>query len=259
MMNGAQVRGQLLIQLDRVALQFGAQRILDGISLAVRPGEFVAIVGPSGCGKSTLLRLLGGLARQTDGHISIAGEVPERAWNLFSYVFQTPRLVPWRTALGNVLLGMELRNPALPAGTRLDTARLHLQQVGLGLDGHKYPRMLSGGERQRVALARALAVQPEVILMDEPFAALDVRTRRQLQALVHDLWQRTQKTVVLVTHDLAEAVAMAGRIVVLSGKPTRVLDVVDVPTGPPRDVETDPELLRIRGQLHCYLQGDVSG
>jgi NitT/TauT family transport system ATP-binding protein len=237
------------IEFDTVAIRFGASPVLDGVSFAVLEGEFLCLLGPSGCGKSSLLRVIGGLMPASGGMVRVLGGQPEERWRRLAFVFQNPRLVQWRTALENVMLGMELR---MDGGAPPDADRRayrYLEMVGLGNDIGKYPGMLSGGERQRVALARALAVEPDIVLMDEPFSALDITTRERLRDEVIQLWRSTRKTVVFVTHDLDEALYLADRVIILSDKPTRVLRMIEVPMPRPRDLYHDPEIGRIRGEM----------
>ncbi len=239
-----------VLEFDKVALALGGERIYDDLTFAVEQGEFLCILGPSGCGKSTALRLIGDLLPLQAGRVAVEGRPPAEAWRALAYVFQQPRLVPWRSALGNVLLGMELRYDAMPKAAMRDRAAQLLDLVGLGRDAGKYPAMLSGGERQRVAIARALAVEPKIILMDEPFSALDLNTRRRMRAELVGLWQKTGKTVIFVTHDIEEALVLADRILLLSNKPTRVLETIALEAARPRDLAGDPELQRHRARLH---------
>jgi NitT/TauT family transport system ATP-binding protein len=169
-------------------------------------------------------------------------------------VFQSPRLAPWRNALDNVLLGVELRMGRAEARRREARARELLALVGLADAAKKYPSMLSGGERQRVAIARALAVDPDIVLMDEPFSALDPNTRRRMRAEIERIWQQTGRTVLFVTHDIEEALVLADRIVLLSNKPTRVLESIEVPAARPRHPAADPILQALREQLTQRFQ-----
>ena len=245
-----------MIEFSEVAVRFGGQTLYDGLSFAVRDGEFLCILGPSGCGKSTTLRVIGGLLGAESGTVRVDGRAPAEAWEQISYVFQSPRLVPWRDALGNVVLAMELRWGAKAKGGKAamrSRARELLELVGLAADAHKYPRMLSGGERQRVAIARALAVEPRIILMDEPFAALDVATRRRMREEIVAIWQRTKKTVVFVTHDVDEALALADRVLLFSNKPARILETLAIAAPRPRALESDAELARHRARLHALF------
>ncbi len=223
-----------IITLENVGVTFGQEQIYDRLNFVVRRGEFVCILGPSGCGKSTSLRMIGGLLDVTIGRIAVDGRAPRDAWPEIAFVFQSPRLVPWRTALDNVLLGSELRFGAGDRVRRKARATDLLSLVGLAGDAGKYPSMLSGGERQRVAIARALAVDPKIILMDEPFSALDPNMRSRMRIEMEHIWLETGKTVVFVTHDIDEALQLADRTIVLSNKPSRVIDIIELETPRPR-------------------------
>jgi len=246
-------RAAPVITFRDVDLTLGGERIYDRLSFDVRPGEFLCILGPSGCGKSTSLRLIGGLLPAAGGTLSINGKTPREAWPEIAFVFQSPRLVPWRNAIGNVMLGEELRFGRRGRAERFDRARALLELVGLGRDAEKYPLMLSGGERQRVAIARALAVDPKIVLMDEPFSALDPNTRRRMRVEIERIWQSTGKTIVLVTHDIDEALVLADRVVLLSNKPTHVLETIELPFARPRRVD-DPSLATLRTRLLTLFQ-----
>jgi NitT/TauT family transport system ATP-binding protein len=237
-----------IITFDNVGLSFGEEQIYDRLSFDVRRGEFVCILGPSGCGKSTSLRIVGGLLDVDIGRVTVDGCAPRDAWSEIAFVFQSPRLVPWRTALDNVLLGSELRFGSGDRERRRVRATELLSLVGLAGDARKYPSMLSGGERQRVAIARALAVDPKIVLMDEPFSALDPNMRSRMRVEMERIWLETGKTVVFVTHDIDEALQLADRTVVLSNKPTRVLEIIELQTPRPRalgnpDIDTHRQKL----------------
>lgn len=207
-----------LIEVRDLVVRFGERVVIDGLSFDVAPGEFLCVLGPSGSGKTTLLRVLGGLLAPSAGTVRVAGEPPERAWGSAAYVFQSPRLVPWRTALANIELAQELR---FGSGDR-DRARRYLALVGLTEHADRFPAVLSGGERQRVALARALAVEPAVIYMDEPFSALDGATRTRLRGELREIWRAEQRTIIFVTHDVAEADALATRVLEFTDRPARI-------------------------------------
>lgn len=244
------------LELDRVEYRYnGTFTALRDVSFAARPGEFVSIVGPSGCGKSTLLDLVDGLARPTAGAVRIDGrEVtapgPDRAM-----VFQAHGLLPWRTVEGNIAFALEasgrteLRNESRPA--RAARIEWLIDLVGLGGFGKFYPGALSGGMRQRVNLARALAVEPDILLMDEPFAALDAQTRDVMQVELLRVWQQRQATVLFVTHSIQEAVFLADRVVVISGRPGCVKRVIDVDLPRPRlpEVRRTPQFHRYEEQI----------
>jgi NitT/TauT family transport system ATP-binding protein len=228
---------------------------LAGVDLDVGPGEFVALVGPSGCGKSTLLDLVGGFTRPTSGSISV-GDRPVTGPGLDrGLVFQQYALLPWRTALANVELGLEAKR--LSRRRRRAVAREHLELVGLTGFEDRYPHQLSGGMRQRVAIARSLAFDPDVLLMDEPFAALDAQTRETLQGELLRIWDRTGKTVVFITHGIDEAVLLGQRVAVMTPRPGRITAVLDVPLSLARrqgDVRADPDFARIRHRVWELLQ-----
>ncbi len=246
------------IEFREVRAVLGGQVILDEVSFSVRQREFVCLLGPSGSGKSTTLRIVGGLLRSTRGTVRVLGAAPEEGWRHLAFVFQSPRLLPWRTALENVVLGMELRDEN---GNRIEMtnrARHYLVMVGLLADAQKYPGQLSGGERQRVSLARALAVEPDIILMDEPFSALDVNTRERLRDEVIRIWRSTGKAIFFVTHDLDEALYLADRVIIISDKPTRVLRAIELPMSRPRDLFGDPEIARIRAEIRELFR-DMKG
>ncbi len=206
---------------------------LDRINLSIRSGEFATIVGPSGCGKSTLLDLIGGLSRPTSGDIYLDGSRIVGAALDRGIVFQQYALLPWYTALQNVAFGLEIKG--VKKAERLAIARRYLALVGLSAFADRYPHELSGGMRQRVAIARSLAHDPAVLLMDEPFAALDAQTRETLQAELLRIWEQSGKTVVFITHSLDEAVYLGQRVVVMAAQPGRIRAIVDVPLSHRRD------------------------
>jgi len=245
---------QPAISLSGVTLTLGGSEIYSDVTFDVAPGEFVCLLGPSGCGKSTALRLIGDLLPVQGGRVEVEGMLPSAGWERTAFVFQSPRLLPWKTTLENAAFGLEMRHPEIDKNTRLKRAQRELEHVGLGQDGHKMPVMLSGGERQRVSIARALALDPDIILMDEPFSALDHTTRTRLRQQIVDLWADTGKTVLFVTHDIDEALFLADRIVVLSNKPTHVEQVVIVDAPRPRDLDASPALDAIRAELIAIFE-----
>ena len=242
------------IIFSNVKLELGGSVIYEDVSFSVSAGEFVCLLGPSGCGKSTALRLIGDLMPWQTGDVRVEGLAPAKAWNKLAYVFQAPRLLPWKNALDNAAFGLELRQPEIGADERRRRAQAELARVGLAADAHKMPAMLSGGERQRVAIARALALDPDIVLMDEPYSALDHTTRTRLRQQIVELWQQTGNTVLFVTHDIDEALSLADRIIVLSKKPTKVREIVTVTADRPRDPGADPELKRLRAELISVFQ-----
>jgi NitT/TauT family transport system ATP-binding protein len=212
---------------------------LEAVSLDVAPHEFLTVLGPSGCGKSTLLAILGGLTTPDAGEVRIAGRpVTGPDPRQVAMVFQDPGLFPWRTALENVEFGLELQG--VPAAARRERARALLEPVGLrGFEG-RYPRELSGGMKQRVAIARALALDAPILLMDEPFGALDEQTRLLMGEWLLGIWARTRKTVVFVTHSLQESILLSQRVVVMTARPGRVKASFAVALPTPRDLDAPP-------------------
>jgi len=212
-----------------VTHRYGPLPVLDGIDLHVRSGEIVAVLGPSGCGKSTLLRMLGGLERPTSGRVLTSGVPPAGCLNPLTFIFQDFALVPWRSVKDNVALPLE--HHRMPRADRDARVAAALARVNLSAFAAAFPRQLSGGMRQRTAIARALAVNPAILLMDEPLSALDAQTRELLLDDLTRLWAETRFTAVYVTHNLAEAIRLGHRVVVLSRRPGRIRDIVaiDIP------------------------------
>lgn len=247
------------ISLSDVTLSYGALQIVGGISLDIQPGEAVSIIGPSGCGKTTLLRMLAGLALPTSGSIRLDGQMVSGPNRSVAIVFQDygKALLPWRTAAGNVSLALEAR--ACPAKERPEIIRDLLAKIGLSRHADKYPSEMSGGMQQRLQIARCLAQEPKVLLMDEPFGALDAMTRQALQDEVLALVASTGTTMVFVTHDLEEAIYLGDRIICLQPNPGRIGRIVDVRLKRPRDqllTREDPEFLRLRRELYDLIKDD---
>ena len=224
------------VELDNVTKFYNTQEKLHAlhqVSFGIDKGEFVCIVGPSGCGKSTLLKIMAGLDTPSSGEVRFQGGPVRGPHAKISMVFQSFGLFPWRTVLENVEYGLEMRK--VPKNERQDTARQYLDMVGLGNCEHMYPKQLSGGMKQRVGIARALAVQPEVVLMDEAFSAIDEVTADVLREEVSEIHKETAKTFVLVTHNLSEAIELADKVVVLSSRPAKVKRIFPVTLERPRD------------------------
>jgi len=213
-------------------------KALEGIDLEIRRGEFVSLIGPSGCGKSTLLRVIGDLIRPTRGEVVVNGKPAARARRERDYgmVFQAPVLMEWRTVEDNVRLPLEILGR--PAAQRATRTREMLDLVELGDFVKHYPYQLSGGMQQRVAIARALSFEPAILLMDEPFGALDEMTRERMNSEVLRIWEQTGITIVFVTHSIPEAVFLSSRVVVMSARPGRIRDVIDVDLARPRNEDT---------------------
>ena len=238
--------GSLEIRIDRKTFDSpqGKLIVLQDVAIAIDPGEFVCIVGGSGCGKTTLLRIIAGLETDYEGRVSLDGE-PVKAPGLDrGVVFQEHRLLPWLTVHDNVAFGLA----RTPREERIKKTRHYINLVGLDDFEHEYPRRLSGGMSQRVALARALAGCPEVLLLDEPFASLDALTRVRLQRELLRLWQAEKTTVVLVTHDIEEAVYLADRVVVMSPQPGTIREIVPVGLRRPRE-RTGEDFVVVRKQI----------
>lgn len=233
----------------------GAVEVLQKQSMTVEEREFVALLGPSGCGKSTLLRIINGLTEPDQGSVTLGGEdvtsVPGKGRGM---VFQTFDLFPWRTALENVAFGLEAAGVA--KAERMERAREYLDKVGLSQFEKSLPHELSGGMQQRVGIARAFAINPKILLMDEPFGALDVQTRDVMQDQLLDIWQSDQKTVLFVTHGIEEALYLADRVLVFSPRPARVVMELKVPFARPRneDIRTSPDFLDLRKQISEVLK-----
>jgi NitT/TauT family transport system ATP-binding protein len=235
------------IRIADVAMRYRRDRVeteaLAGVDLEIADGEFVAIVGPSGCGKSTLLRLVAGLILPSAGRIEVLGQAVTKPFTDVGIVFQNPVLLEWRTTLGNVLFQIEIRG--LPSAGHRARAMELLAQVGLAEFADRYPHELSGGMRQRTAIARALLHDPPLLLMDEPFGALDALTREQIRLDLEDLWLATRKTVLFITHSVDEAVLLADRVIVMSPRPGRIERILQIDLPRPRGLEarSDPRFI----------------
>ncbi|WP_007511021.1 MULTISPECIES: ABC transporter ATP-binding protein [Pseudofrankia] len=226
---------------------------LGPLDLAVGDGEFVCVVGPSGCGKSTFLRIVAGLVRPTGGTVEVRASSPNPA----AMIFQDYGIYPWKTVEANVRFGLDVRG--VPRGEARDRARTWLERMGLAEFAYAYPHQLSGGMRQRVSIARALAVEPEILLMDEPFAALDAQLRTILQDELLAICQAERRTVLFVTHSLEEAIVLGDRVVVMSARPGRILAERVPPFPRPRSAEVreSAEFAAFRGELWTLLRGEV--
>lgn len=235
------------VDISDLSIRFGDETVLDHLDLTVEEGEFLCLLGPSGCGKSTLLRVIGGLI-PAQGAVLVFGQAPRDAWDQLAFVFQQSRMLPWRSALSNVMLGMQLRFGRRNRAERREIAMDALRKVGLDNVWKRPAHVLSGGEQQRVAIARGLSVRPRILMMDEPFSALDLQTRRQLREQIVKLWEETGITTIFVTHDVDEALVVGNRIVTFSPKPTRIVDDLTIDVPHPRDARSaamDPYRRRI--------------
>ena len=229
------------------------------VTLTVGDGEFVSVVGPTGCGKSTLLNVGAGLLSPSSGTVQVFGQPLEGINKRAGYMFQTESLMPWRTALGNVMAGLEFRG--VPEADARRQAEDWLKRVGLGGFGDRYPHQLSGGMRKRTSLAQTLALDPDIILMDEPFSALDIQTRQLMENEVLDLWAAKKKAVLFITHDLDEAIAMSDRVVVLSAGPaSHPIGEFHIDLPRPRDVaevRTQPRFIELHQAIWDVLREEV--
>jgi NitT/TauT family transport system ATP-binding protein len=261
---GRAVSDETVIDVRDLSLTFqtndGPVYALSQATLQVKRGEFISFIGPSGCGKTTLLRVIADLEKPTEGSITVNGVSPEEARlkRQYGYVFQAPALYPWRTVDRNVMLPLEVFG--LPKAEREARAAKYLAMVNLTGFEKKHPWQLSGGMQQRVSIARALSFEPSLLLMDEPFGALDEIVRDKLNEQLLALWRETRKTVIFVTHSIPEAVFLSTRIVVMSPRPGRIIDVIDCDLGPNRtlDIRETPEFLKIAQRVREGLRAGHS-
>ena len=248
-MNSAPVK----VHIDNVVKTFngrnGEMVALNGVSLDIHENEFICVVGPSGCGKSTLLNIIAGLLEPTSGQVYCDGKLVTGTGTDRGVVFQQYALFPWLTVKKNVRFALEMRG--VKGAEADELAMQYLEKVDLAKFADHYPKELSGGMKQRVAIARAYAAEPEVLLMDEPFGALDAQTRTQLQQELLNTWEKEQKTCFFITHDVEEAIILAQRVVVMCARPGRVKDIVDIDIPYPRDQETkmSPRFLELKNQI----------
>lgn len=255
-----------MLSIQNVSKTFSSRRkkseatvvALDNVSLDIEDGEFCAIIGASGCGKSTLLRIVDGLTAPTTGRILLRDVEVDKPGPERAVVFQHAHLMPWRTVQRNVELGLEARS--VTASQRRERASHYLELVGLSHARDQYPAQLSGGMQQRVGLARAFAVEPELLLLDEPFGALDAQTRLQLQTELSRIWSLQGRTAILITHDIEEAVFLADRVVVMGSRPGRVVEIVDIPFGRPRtdEIRLHPDFATLKQRLWEALRDGMA-
>lgn len=241
------------VKIDHVEKIFetkkGSVVALNGVDLDIKENEFICVVGPSGCGKSTLLNIIAGLLPATGGSVYVDGNKVEGTGTERGVVFQQYALFPWLTVIKNVMFGLKLKG--MNKAEAQETAMKYLKKVGLEEFADSYPKELSGGMKQRVAIARAYAVQPEVLLMDEPFGALDAQTRTQLQSELLQTWENERKTCFFITHDVEEAIILATRVVIMSARPGRIRDIVEIDIPYPRDQETkmSPRFMELKNYI----------
>jgi NitT/TauT family transport system ATP-binding protein len=258
------MNGPTKLDIDRLSKRYWFEReareipALDDVSLSVADGEFVAVVGPSGCGKTSLMNIVAGLLSYDEGTVSIDGKKVTGPGVDRAVVFQHSSLLPWRTIAGNIRYGMEMQRRFDAATMRTRTEHF-VKLVGLGGFENHYPSELSGGMQQRVNLARALASDPVVLLMDEPFAALDAQTREFMQTELLKIWSHAKKTVLFITHQINEAVYLADRVIVMSARPGRVKGTFDVPFSRPRglDLKRDPQFLELEDAIWKLIEEEA--
>ncbi len=242
------------VEITGVSQRYGERQVLEAIDLAVAPGEFVSLVGPSGCGKSTLLKVLAGLLAPSSGGASVGGQPTTGRRGLVAYMPQRDLLLPWRRALENAVLGAQIAGVPVPVAR--ERARGMFEQFGLAGFEKSWPGELSGGMRQRLALLRTFLLDRDVLLLDEPFGALDAITRRQMYAWLQEVWLADQRTAIFVTHDVEEAIYLSDRVIVLSARPGRIVTELTVPLPRPRerDVVSDPKFVELKSELLAALE-----
>src|SRR5215467_1364991 len=245
------------LQVSHLGKTFGELRALQDINLAVERGEFIAVVGPSGCGKTTFLRIVAGLEPASSGEVALDGRAVRGPGGDRGFVFQSDNLLPWRTVFANAIIGREIAGQVGPAERRRTMELLRL----IGLEGFEsyFPRQLSGGMRQRVNLARALAIDPEILLMDEPFSALDAQIREIMHTELMRIWEKGRKTVLFVTHQIDEAVFLSDRVLVLARRPGRVQETVPIALPRPRTlaVKRTAEFVAYVDRIWRLIEDDV--
>lgn len=246
------------IAVSRIHKRYGTTEMVEalaGVDLNIRNGEFVCLLGPSGCGKSTLLRIMAGINRPSDGEVLVRASTKHEAKT--ATVFQDYGIFPWKTVGSNVGFGLEIAG--IPKKVRRERVDRWLQRLGIYEFRNVYPAALSGGMKQRVSIARALAVEPSILFMDEPFAALDAQLRRVMQDELLELWQNDVRTVVFVTHNIDEALLLGDRVIVLSARPGRIIANIDVPFLRPRssDVRLDPQFAELEQSIWTELRQEV--
>jgi len=245
------------LQISRLGKSFGELQALHDINLAIERGEFIAVVGPSGCGKTTFLRIVAGLEAASSGEVELDGRAVTGPGGDRGFVFQTDNLLPWRTVFANAIIGREVAGRVGPAERRRTLELLKL----VGLEGFEnyHPRQLSGGMRQRVNLARALAIDPQVLLMDEPFSSLDAQTREIMQTELMRIWEAGRKTVLFVTHQIDEAVFLADRVLVFARRPGRLRETVAIELARPRTlaIKRTAEFVRYVDHIWRLIEDDV--
>ncbi|SEI11099.1 NitT/TauT family transport system ATP-binding protein [Rhizobium tibeticum] len=254
-----QQNAKSMVSIDAVTMSFGSYVAVQDVNLTVADGEFLAIVGPTGCGKSTILNAIAGLLKPASGTVTIDSAPVKGVQNDIGYLFQQDALLPWKTSIENVELGLLFKG--VSSAERRERSMNWLAKVGLKGFEHRYPHQLSGGQRKRVQMAQALISGPKVILMDEPFSALDIHTRHLMQNELLRLWQEERRAVVMITHDLEEAIALGDRVAILAAGPrSRVIESFPVELERPRDVaeiKLDPRFMDLYRNIWASLRGEV--
>ena len=250
------------IQFDKISFDFqtenGPLRVVNDVSLDIQENEFICIVGPSGCGKTTLMNLLAGFAKPTEGRLTLDGKPIEGPGRDRGVIFQEYGVFPWLTVEQNILFGLKLSGSKTLASEAESVCRKYLGLMGLTDFAKAFPKTLSGGMRQRLAIARAYAAQPEFLLMDEPFGALDAQTRSKMQNLLLEVLQREGKTVMMITHSVDEAVYLASRIVVVTARPARIKEIIEIPFGYPRNesLHETAEFIAIKAHVRDLVMAE---
>ena len=252
------------IRFDRVSVEFptaaGRMKVVDDVSYDIRDGEFVSVIGPSGCGKTTMLNMAAGFVKPTAGAVLLDGKPVEAPGPDRGVIFQDYGVFPWLTVRENIAFGLKLRANRVPESERREIVSRYMRLMGLADFADAWPRTLSGGMRQRLAIARAYAVKPEFLLMDEPFGALDAQTRSAMQDLLLEVLQAEGKTVMLITHSVEEAIYLSSRIVVMTARPTRVREVIEVPFGYPREesLHETPAFGELRSHIRALVMKEYA-
>ncbi|MFY7913158.1 MAG: ABC transporter ATP-binding protein [Rubrivivax sp.] len=250
------------IAFENVCVDFqterGPLRVVDDVSFAIHENEFICIVGPSGCGKTTLINTLAGFVQPTQGRVTLDGQPVQGPGRDRGVIFQEYGVFPWLTVEQNILFGLKLAGSKTPPAERDAVCRKYLALMGLTDFAKAFPKTLSGGMRQRLAIARAYAAQPEFLLMDEPFGVLDAQTRSKMQNLLLEVLEREGKTVMMITHSVDEAVYLASRIVVVTARPARIKEIIEVPFGYPRreDLHESPEFVAIKAHVRDLVMAE---
>jgi len=250
------------IQFQNVGMTFytdqGALQVVDGVSFDIHDGEFIGIVGPSGCGKTTLMNMLAGFVKPTTGHVLLDGRSIEGPGRDRGVIFQEYGVFPWLTIEENIMFGLQLNASQSASKDKKSICNKYLQLMGLQDFAHSYPKTLSGGMRQRLAIARAYATQPQLLLMDEPFGALDAQTRTKMQNLLLDVLQQEGKTVMMITHSVDEAIYLASKIVVVTARPSRIKEIIEVPFGYPRSesLHDDSRFISLKARLRELVMAE---